>query len=120
MDNPLDTLMQLLADDRYFDRQGREITLTEKKQLREDEGYWRIGNDLVLSVYRVSTVWVGLACSKFETLVWVEGKDFESCDVEVLRWNYETEQEAEAGHRAVVEQLAAGTDPKACQRPGVN
>lgn len=120
MNDLLQQLQQLFTDDRHFDRQGREISQPEHKRLREDVDYWRLGRDLVMGAFRVSTVWVGLPCTKFETLVWIEGPGYETCDVEVLRWRYETEQEAEAGHRAVVEQLAAGTDPKACQRPGVN
>jgi hypothetical protein len=109
-----------LADDRYFDRQGREISPSQRRQLCDDEGYWRLGSDLVLSVYRVSTVWIGTPQVRFETLVWVEGRDFEACDVEVLQWRYATEVEAEAGHKAVVEQLSQGIDPKDCRRPGVN
>lgn len=118
--DPLDQLAKILNDDRFYDRQGQLVSFTRYLALKKDESYRVLGNDLALSVYRVSTVWTGIPGCKFETLVWVEGADFDSCDVEALRWRYESEHAALQGHAAVVEQLGQGIDPKAVQRPGAN
>ena len=118
--HPLEDLLRLFDDDRCYNKQGQQISPAEHSALRQDLSYMRIGNDLALSVYRVSTVWVGLPGCLFETLVWVEGPGFKPCDVEALKWVYQTEPEALAGHTAVVTQLNAGIDPRACKRPGAN
>jgi len=118
--DPLTRLERLMLDDRFYDRSGRQISQTEHIALRKDLDYAVLGRDLAMSVYRVSTVWTGMSCMMFQTLVWIEGDGFESCDVEVLDWRYQTEHEAQAGHAAAVKQLNEGTDPRACVRPGAN
>ena len=87
---------------RWYDRQGRPLTLAQAAPLLEDNDYKRVASDVLPDGRWISTVWLGLDHGYrsdeppmiFETMV------FES--QEVLRDSrcvrYATEAEARAGH----------------------
>ena len=84
---------------RYYDRQGQPLTLMEWAHRFEDWDYKRIAQTVV-GKYNVSTVWLGADHQFgegppliFETMVFPGEADCE---------RYTTEQEALAGHAAMV------------------
>lgn len=97
----------------YYDREGNPISLEGWAHLIEKhEDYRRVASTVIpeTNVW-VSTVWLGLDHNYwggppliFETMVWNEhGADDEICE----RWS--SENEAVAGHLAVVSALLAAT-----------
>lgn len=93
---------------RYYDRDGRSITLHEMEQLKwSGTDYDRVGLTQVGNL-SVSTVWLGMDHRSgdgppliFETMV------FDEAAVEWLddQWRYSTLDEARAGHESVVAAL---------------
>lgn len=85
---------------RYFNRKGDEISVTEFLLLRADPDYCVVAyfdDDGVT----VSTAWLGLDHSSligpvkiFETMAWADGEE--------IMWRYSTEDNAIAGHKALV------------------
>lgn len=94
---------------RYYDRQGKPMTLDEWSQRFEDSEGRRIGYDLIDDRYLVSTVWLGLDHNWdpngppliFETMVFDETSEQPSLDLACYR--YTTETEAREGHAEVVQ-----------------
>jgi len=99
---------------RYFDKQGRRITITEWAKLVIDHDYKFVAFDAGKR-YRVSTVWIGADKSPVrETPLIFQSIVFEgSGHAEIASGLYSTEAEALAGHQKlattyvpVVESLA--------------
>lgn len=95
-----------------YDRQGHPITMARWAWLRDprghgDDDYLRVALDEVDEVYTVSTVWLGLDHSFghgppqiFETMTFLSGTvEDTSCQ------RYATEDQARAGHEAVVAEI---------------
>lgn len=102
-----------------YDRAGLPIDIDEWGRLREIEDYHRVGSTDV-GEYWVSTVWLGLDHNFsrhgppiiFETMVFLKSQrddpdDRGLADIDVVR--YATEQEALAGHQAMVLLVQATT-----------
>jgi len=100
---------------RYYDREGKRISLAEWARLFEDrEGYGRIAEEDVLTpngeLAWVSTVWLGLDHNYFgsgpplifESMVFEQGMDDRYMD------RYPTEQAAREGHAFIVHALQEG------------
>lgn len=76
-----------------YDKKGRPLTLDQWADLIEDLDYARIKQDWTPNRrYFVSTVWVGLMPSIFETMIFGD-----RLDLETVRYN--TLAEAKAGHK---------------------
>lgn len=100
----------------YYDRQGEAITYEEWRDLWRDRPYRRVAEDTLIlegfSVY-VSTVWLGLDhgwgdSSRpiiFETMTFPDG---DAGPLDDWCQRYCTEEEAEAGHKRVVDALKEG------------
>ena len=91
---------------KYYNKEGKELTLFEWIEKNEDVDYKRIALDK-LDKYKVSTVWLGLDHNFsnekkliFETMVF---KDNDEVDCE----RYSTEKEAIEGHKAMVKKWKA-------------
>lgn len=96
---------------RYFDRQGNPLTSSEWGQLFSGSEDWRrdlkrVAETTLPNGRWVSTVWMGLNHQYgdgppliFETMVFASKDDMGDLDCE----RYSTEQEALAGHAAMVE-----------------
>ena len=95
----------------YYDRKGNPMTLEDWANVREDKEQCRVA-ETTLSDYWISTVWLGLDHSFgnspkqiFETMVF----PYNSSSDKVTDWGeldmdrYSTEDEAIAGHKAMVE-----------------
>lgn len=95
-----------------YDKDGNPISMEEWTRLFGDLEYKTIGKSEV-GDYRVSTVWLGLnhsygdgAMLIFETMI------FDSDDYSGLfQMRYTTQEQAEIGHRLVVEMLREGCHP---------
>lgn len=91
----------------YYDKSGQPIKSNEFCKLAKDMAYKRIAETTLNSGRRVSTVWLGLNHNFdvsgppliFETMVFPSEKEWSELDCR----RYATEQEALAGHRAMVE-----------------
>ena len=91
----------------WYDRQGNRITILDFGRLREDRAYCAVANDGLPNGRVVSTVWLGLDHNWsrkgppliFETMVFPAPDDTLDWD----RRRYSMEEEALAGHRAMVE-----------------
>lgn len=93
---------------RYYDREGKPIeeTLAWAAKI-EDKKYFRVAETTLTDGKWISTVWLGLDHNYmhdgppliFETMVFPSEGDFGELDCE----RYSTEQEALAGHAALVE-----------------
>lgn len=93
----------------FYDKHGKPITMEEWGALTQDLSYKFVGNEY-LEGLRVSTVWLGLNhgflsedIEIFETMVFPEE---EWSDLYCKR--YTTEEEAIAGHAAVVQLVKDG------------
>ena len=94
----------------HYDRQGQPIDMMLWGQLHSDPVYKRVAESHVGPLW-VSTVWLGLDHSFgdgppliFETMVFAtDGTDIDWS--EQICERYSTEEEALAGHQAVVESL---------------
>ena len=95
----------------YYDRKGNAITLEQWAEAREDKEQCRVA-ETTLPGYWISTVWLGLDYGFgddpkliFETMVF----PFNNTRDKVTDWGeldmdrYSTEEEAIAGHKAMVE-----------------
>lgn len=93
-----------------YDKKGRLLSLLEWAELMEDMEYKRVALTELPDGKTVSTVWLGLDHSFseagppiiFETMVFPKG-DLGELDME----RYATLEEAEAGHRLMVEKWKA-------------
>jgi len=93
---------------RYFDRQGNPMELLEWGRKLEDHEYKRVRKTTLPDGKWVSTVWLGLDHNLllrgpraiFETMVF-ESEGGADCDME----RYSTEEEAIAGHEAMVKKF---------------
>lgn len=90
----------------FYDRDGNMITLSEWVDLNGRDGYVRVGLDQVGDL-EVSTIWVGTADCRFETLVFPIDADPDSNDGPLEGESYAILAEAEAGHARWVEQVRA-------------
>lgn len=111
---------------RYYDRQGKVLTLMEWAALLADSnlGYKRVAEDHVDDLW-ISTVWLGLdhgfeAESPpliFETMVFIETPDGKSDMREQLCWRYSNEAHAVHCHDILVRALRAGTPLSEIEQP---
>ena len=88
---------------RYRDKYGQPIDLEEWLALHEDESYCIVGRDEVGEVL-VFTVWIGYT-PMFETMVfWITTQ----INGDLPQVKYDTLEEAQAGHAAMVELQRVG------------
>jgi len=100
---------------RYYDRAGNPMERPDAWAKKfEDATYMRVAETTLPDGRWVSTVWLGLDHSFeqgppliFETMVFAGRGDLS----ELYCKMYSTEQEAKAGHEAVVKALLDGVDP---------
>jgi hypothetical protein len=96
----------------YYDKQGNPVGPEEAEKFFRDTEYRRIGRETI-GDYDVSTVFLVIDHAMFggppllfETMIFQEGSNsdlFMEC--------YHTEEEARAGHEAIVEKLKGGMTP---------
>lgn len=98
----------------YYDRQGKPLQLRDWARLFEDVDERRVSHTTLPDGKWVSTVWLGLDHSHgygppliFETMVFAEGEPHATV-IDSAR--YSTEEEARAGHAAMVTKWLAGGD----------
>ena len=97
------------ASTRYYDREGKPLELFAWASLFEDIPYKRIAKDVLPDGTEVSTVWLGLDHNFgfggppliFETMVFAATEDGSLGD-ELATERYATEEQAKAGHEAMV------------------
>jgi hypothetical protein len=90
---------------RYYDRQGEPIDIKQWASLFTPS-YQHVAKDNEVEGYTVSTVWLGLdhnwhgdKIHIFETMLFGKGERDQECH------RYSTEEEALAGHQAIVTAL---------------
>lgn len=98
---------RILNEPRYFDRQGKPLTLMEWGEKCEDYDYKVIKHDYV-DRYFVSTVWIGLNMNLFgglppqifETMIFIQDESLKDKDdpLEHFQERYFTEEQAIQGH----------------------
>lgn len=102
--------------ERYYDRHGSPITLHEWGELHEDPEY-KILVQTHLSECWVSTVWLGIDHNFFgsgppiifESMVFpLDEAGYVSFSDELDQRRYATEQEAQAGHEALIRKYKKG------------
>jgi hypothetical protein len=87
----------------YQDKYGKPVTGAEYERLTRDRKYCTIKESKVAS-YRVSTVWLGPPFWELAMLKNFETAVFDEDDRPVEGYTYETIEEAERGHEAIVQQ----------------
>jgi len=92
-------------DREYTDKNGNKISGREMALLMEDMEYRRVGYTETSQGITVSTVWTPIdgafgSGRNFETMVKRSGGSWCGC------WPYQTQAEAEAGHRELVERFS--------------
>lgn len=93
----------------WYDKQGNSIDVLKVAELKKQEDYWRIAED-VIGKHWISTVWLGIDHSFegkkpviFETMVFESGeKDNCGNPKDYLTQRYYTEEEAKQGHADIV------------------
>lgn len=94
-----------------YDRQGQPISEDEYFRLRQDMEYRRIAADFLPDGRWLSTVWSGSDYGIddqpriFETML------FGQKDTDFGPWHYATEEQAKAGHAAILAALLKGEEP---------
>lgn len=111
-----DKRLEELTRGMYFDKRGREISITKAGRLKYGSGrdYARVRLTVVDGI-EVSTVWLGLDHDWrsppviFETMVFVGDMDKAITDHPLDRacWRYTSLRAAESGHRQVVRLVRA-------------
>lgn len=100
---------------RYYDKEGKGISLMEWADLCEDPSYGMIKKDCFGS-YRVSTVWIGHNMNIFqepkqifETMLFCSDNPEEDCSI---CERYATLKEAELGHEIIAKIIEAKVNAK--------
>ena len=106
--NPTDDPISAFLRDKYikdqiqqygrFDKSGTLIRYSLWTSLMNDEHYTRIALDVLDSGVVISTIWLGVYYTMFETMV------FKNHEEEYAE-KYDTEEEAIAGHKRAVARL---------------